>query len=76
MSLEDCYNDMLDDCHAELKVGNITILPSKALRLCDPIAYRCGLNDYESMLITDGLYCEECEELGDNACTCEGDEEE
>ena len=77
VELEEAYNDMLDDCQeTELRVGNITFYASAVLKKCDPIAYRCGLNDYVDMLITDGLYCEECESLGEGECECEGDEEE
>jgi len=72
VELEDAYKDMLDDCQdTELRVGNITFYASVVLRQCDPIAYRCGFNDYVDMLITDGLYCETCEELGDDCCVCE-----
>ena len=39
---EDQYNDMLDECYPEL----FNMQPSRILRECDPIAYRCGLLDY------------------------------
>jgi len=55
----DEYDDMLDDCHE----GVFNILPSTILKECDPIAYRCGLTDYndeELSTLTDEI--EELEE--------------
>ena len=47
---ESQYDDMLDECYPEL----FNMLPSRILSECDPIAYRCGLNDYvDSLEISD-----------------------
>jgi len=46
--LEEEYDDMIDECSEEIKIGYISFLPSRVLKECDPIAYRCGLSDYAS----------------------------
>jgi hypothetical protein len=43
------YNEMLDES-GPVKIGRLEFYPSRILRECDPIAYRCGLNDYENLL--------------------------
>lgn len=40
------YNDMLDDCYGILDVCGYQYNASIALERLDPIAYRCGFNDY------------------------------
>ncbi len=64
----DAYNDMLDDCSPMVRIGNLEYMPSEVLKRVDPIAYRCGLNDYLDSLAQDGLFCLECEEF---ECNCE-----
>ena len=41
---EESYNEMLDEY--EIKIGNISFYGSRILSQLDPIAYRCGINDY------------------------------
>jgi len=45
---EEQYNDMLDDCYSLEKVGGpfAHMWASRVLKEVDPVAYRCGLNDY------------------------------
>ena len=43
---EEMYEQMLDDCYEEIKIGSLTFSPSQILKECDPIAYRCGKIDY------------------------------
>ena len=62
------YDEMIDDCTPMVKVGSLEYLPSRVLKEVDPIAYRCGLNDYLDSLAQDGLFCLECEEF---ECKCE-----
>lgn len=50
IDLEDCYNDMLNDVYGEIDICGMKVWASVALKRIDPIAYRCGMNDYESML--------------------------
>lgn len=42
------YDEMLDECYSFEKVGGIFahMLPSRVLRECDEVAYRCGKNDW------------------------------
>jgi len=42
----DQYDDMLDETNQEL----FSMLPSRILKQCDPIAYNCGLSDYVNSL--------------------------
>ncbi len=46
--LESIYDSILDDIYSFEKVGGPfeTMLPSRVLKEVDPIAYRCGLNDW------------------------------
>ena len=45
--LEELYDDMLDDCYLEVVIAGISYSASVAFKRIDPIAYRCGMNDYE-----------------------------
>lgn len=67
------YNDMLDEV-GECKIGDYIYEPSRVLEELDPIAYNCGLTDYESSLEEEGTYSErshneedffKCPECGD-----------
>ena len=43
------FRDMIDECYSFKLVGGIfaTMQPSRVLEEMDPIAFRCGVNDYE-----------------------------
>lgn len=60
--LKEWYDNMLDDCYPEVKVGGLMYAQSVALYRLDPIAYQVGMNDYESSLRSDyenyGSYAE------------------
>lgn len=45
---EAAFDAMLDDCYTFETVGGpfAGLSPSRVLRECDPVAYRCGVNDY------------------------------
>ena len=62
------YDDMLDECYEEIKIGSLTYLPSQVLKEVDPIAYRCGFIDW---LDSENLTTDE-----DEADEDEADEEE
>ena len=47
------YDEMLDDCYPEAEICGHKYLPSIALKEVDPIAYRCGIGDYENWLWED-----------------------
>jgi hypothetical protein len=55
-SAEDNYDDMLDQTNEEVMICGYSYSPSIALHRVDPIAYRCGLTDYESFLLSDNNY--------------------
>jgi hypothetical protein len=55
--LVEMYNNLLDELHEPM----FNISPSTILEECDPIQYRCGLNDYYDSLTYDGYYCEDME---------------
>lgn len=63
---EDDYDIFLDEGGAVM-VGGYEFLPSRILRELDPIAYRCGLNDYVDNIDVsdDANYCDLCDELAD-----------
>jgi hypothetical protein len=42
------YDEMLDECYPMVDVCGYTYDPSRALKELDPIAYRCGFNDWLS----------------------------
>ena len=45
----DDFSDQFDECLDEagsIAVAGCTFYPSQILKECDPVTYRCGLNDY------------------------------
>ena len=44
---------MIDGIYGEINVG-VTFNASRVLRELDPIAFRCGFNDYMDSLFEDG----------------------
>ena len=44
--LKDFYDDMLDECNPEIKIGSLTYSPSQVFKDCDPLAYRMGFDEY------------------------------
>lgn len=53
---EQYYRDMLDDCYPMADICGYDYRPSYALELVDPIAYRCGFDDYTDSLYDDILW--------------------
>ena len=53
----DQFDDMLDESIPEIEIGTLTYSPSHVLKNVDPVAYRCGLNDF-----VDGMDIEDSEE--------------
>ena len=60
---DDEFNDMLDSCEGSVNVYGMEFFPSDILKSCDPVAYRCSKNDYESNYDLDN--CEEYSDLKD-----------
>lgn len=50
------YDEDLDSCYDEVKIGCCTFYPSEILQTCDPIAYNCGFADFKSFIYDDVLY--------------------
>ena len=44
--LHERYDEMLDECYEPVTVTGMEYQTSRALRELDPIAYRCGFNDW------------------------------
>ena len=63
------FNEYLDDCFEEIRIGNLTYRPSVVLKSTDPTAYRCMLCDYENYLQYD------IEEVEDDEDTEEEEDE-
>ena len=78
-NVEEHYDDMLDDAYDEIRIGVCTFTASQILRECDPIAYRCGIDDFVNADLEDALYNFEGEYedtiYGDDFRTEEGEEE-
>lgn len=57
---EDDYDEMLDDCHGDIDICGYSYSASRVLQEVDPIAYRCGYNDYVDSIDLDAIveYCE------------------
>ena len=49
--MEYFYDDLLDECYGEVKLGNLTFLPSEIIKNLDPIAYLEGLADFKDIMI-------------------------
>ena len=60
--MEEYFDDMLDDCYQDVVIAGLSYSASVAFKRIDTIAYRVGMNDYESCLRTDyeddGSYAE------------------
>ena len=54
------YDEMINETTNIIKIGYIEFEPSRVLEELDPIAYRCGLNDYYDS-ICDEYICEDME---------------
>ena len=51
------YEDILD-CDGPVSIGTLSYARSYVLREVDPVAYRCGFNDFVDSLSEDGIYVE------------------
>lgn len=45
------FDESLDE-EGSIKVAGCTFYPSQILKECDPVAYRCGLNDYADLMFS------------------------
>lgn len=56
--LERMYDEMLDEVYGVVEIAGMNFDTSRALKECDPIAYRVGMVDYADSLIEDGYEVE------------------
>lgn len=63
------YDEFLDEIEGSVTVAGMEFYASDLLKSCDPVAYRCSKNDYESNFDLDN--CEEYIELKDELETLE-----
>lgn len=42
----EAYEDMLNDCYGAINICGITYDAGRAFKEVDPIAFRCGFNDW------------------------------
>lgn len=50
---EDDFDNYLDDCNQEVKIGNLTYSPSHVLKNIDEIAYNEAFSEYNDSALTD-----------------------
>ncbi len=60
------YEEMLDDCEGPVELCGMTYSASYVLREIDPVAYRCGFNDYVDSLTDDDIFVEGLTESEDD----------
>lgn len=70
---EEGYDDWLDEIYGEVTMGSHSWSPSKVLQEMDPIAYRCGIDDYTNGYYRDIKYELERASDGDTVYTPVGD---
>ena len=46
-TIEEMFDEMLDEVYPVVKIGDATFYPSQILKQCDPIAYRIAVSEYE-----------------------------
>jgi hypothetical protein len=52
----DNYDEWIDEVSDEVVIGSLHYSPSQVLQAVDPIAYSCGVSDYESSELSDAQY--------------------
>lgn len=62
--LEQMYRDALDD-NGDVTIAGMAYSVSHALERVDPIAYRCGFNDYVDSLLADRVIAEHSDDDDD-----------
>ena len=61
---EDGYDDSLDEM-GDIEIGCLSYRPSEVLKRVDPIAYRCGYDDWLDSIMSDLVYDLERMDVGD-----------
>ena len=57
------YDDFLNDVYGEVEIMGMKYETSYAIKDLDPVAYKCGFNDWLDSQLTDGIYTEEGDEI-------------
>ena len=57
-TLEEWFNDALDECNRDITIGTLTYDPSQVLKAVDPVAYRIGLSEHADYLEREGYFVE------------------
>ena len=57
------FDEFLDEIESSVVIYGMEFFPSDILKSCDPVAYRCAKNDFESNYDLDN--CEEYSDLKD-----------
>ena len=63
--LEARFDESLGEAYEWTQIGELEFAPGDILRELDPVAYRCGVNDYHDSLVGDGEIVEELEDEED-----------
>ena len=50
LELKESFDQLLDECYPEIKIGYSTFTASDILFNCDPVAYQIGLSEHEDYL--------------------------
>ena len=50
LEIKESFDELLDECYPDVKIGSSTFTASEILFCCDPIAYRIGLSEHEDYL--------------------------
>lgn len=75
---EEDFDDYIDDCYGDVKIGNLSFSSSEVLKEMDPVAYNIEFSEYESSMKKDdedGWECQWCnriyetEEDADDCCS-------
>ena len=51
---EEMFEELLDDCYPEVKIGYLTFSPSQVMKELDPIAFKIGVDENLDSLAQDG----------------------
>jgi hypothetical protein len=49
--MKDFYDELLNDCYGEIKLGNLIFSPAEIIKRLDPVAYHQGLLDFEDTML-------------------------
>lgn len=48
--IEELFDEMLNESYGTVQIGDLTFDPAYVLKMCDPMAYQIGLNEYRDEL--------------------------